>query len=89
VYREPGGVARVTLCVFAGYAQEGHRGGMETTAHTPTLVQRQSGGWLATTGPDDALHIGVTADTEAEVRERFNEAVTAWERLLAAVDTPH
>jgi hypothetical protein len=56
---------------------------MHSTAHKPDLRPRESGGWLAVTQPDDALRIGVTAATEAEARDRFDEAVGAWERLLA------
>lgn len=65
--------------------------GMETTAHHPRLLARESGGWLAVTKPDDALHIGVTADTESEARERFADALAAWLRLLSqahGVDQP-
>jgi hypothetical protein len=59
--------------------------GMETI-HTPELLARQSGGWLAVTRPEDTLRIGVTAETEAEARDRFSEAVAAWTRLLKEVD---
>jgi hypothetical protein len=52
-------------------------------AHEPILIERACGGWLAVTQPDDSLRIGVTADTEAEARAAFDEAVVAWERLLA------
>jgi hypothetical protein len=31
---------------------------------------------------DDDLHIGVTAETEAEARERFGDALDAWLLLL-------
>lgn len=55
---------------------------METTSHRPRLLARESGGWLAVTEPDDALHIGVTADTESEARERFADALAAWLGLL-------
>jgi hypothetical protein len=57
---------------------------MDTTTHKPRLLPRESGGWLAVTEPDDDLHIGVTADTEAEARDRFADAVAAWLRLLDA-----
>lgn len=56
---------------------------METSTHTPQLLARETGGWLAVTQPGDSLRIGVTAQTEAAAREQFSEAVAAWERLLA------
>ena len=58
---------------------------METIAHNPRLRRRESGGWLAVTAPEDTLRIGVTAETEAEARDRFREEVSAWLPLLEAV----
>jgi len=52
------------------------------TPHPPQLRARQSGGWLAVTDPADHLHIGVTADTEREAREKFAQAREAWTFLL-------
>ncbi len=54
-----------------------------STAHEPRLLPRESGGWLAVTEPDDLLRIGVTANTEAEARQRFDHAVEAWLQLVA------
>jgi hypothetical protein len=55
---------------------------MTTMNHEPDVVARECGGWLAVSKPDDELRIGVTADTEAEARERFDAEVEAWLRLL-------
>jgi hypothetical protein len=63
---------------------EGGIVGRMSATHMPRLVERESGGWLAVTEPDDDLHIGVTAETEAEARERFGHALDAWLRLLDA-----
>ncbi len=55
---------------------------MRSVVSEPRVVARQSGGWLAVSQPEDDLHIGVTASSESEARERFRQEADAWVRLL-------
>ena len=49
----------------------------------PILAERTCGGWLATAPKWSPLRIGVTAATEAEVKEAFRVALRQWSALLA------
>jgi hypothetical protein len=51
---------------------------------TPVLIRRARGGWLAVSPPNSVLKIGVVAESEVEARERFAEALVAWDRLRDA-----
>lgn len=48
------------------------------TTLEPQLIERRGGGWLAVTDDDSPVRVGVVGDTEAEVRERFREALARW-----------
>jgi len=48
----------------------------------PEINKRSCGGWIAASGHDAALKIGVVANTEADVRAAFNQAVIEWEAIL-------
>ncbi len=48
----------------------------------PAISERRCGGWIAVSGPDAPLKIGVTADTEEGARAAFAKAVTEWEAIL-------
>jgi hypothetical protein len=48
------------------------------TTLEPRLIERRGGGWLAVTEDDSPVRIGVVGDTEADARERFNEALAQW-----------
>lgn len=41
--------------------------------HPPRVIPRLRGGWLVVSANDDALKIGVTAETESEARALFAE----------------
>ena len=45
---------------------------------SPHIVPRECGGWLAVTPRGSALQMGVTADTETEVRAKFCESLARW-----------
>lgn len=47
----------------------------------PELLRCLSGRWLAVSSEQANIHIGVEGTTEQEARERFANAVAAWERL--------
>ena len=47
----------------------------------PRVIARKCGGWLAVSGDGGSLRIGVTAPSEAEVKERFwtaSEKLKGW-----------
>lgn len=48
----------------------------------PKIVRRQCGGWLAVSPPSTTLRIGVTADTEEEVRAQFRRARDRWAEII-------
>lgn len=50
----------------------------------PRIVQRRGGGWLAISGDDQPLKIGVTAESEQAAREKYSTAVSEWQRTLAS-----
>jgi hypothetical protein len=45
---------------------------LEYGAKSPHVVRRSGGDWLAVTPPESRLTVGVTASSEAEVREKFS-----------------
>jgi hypothetical protein len=48
----------------------------------PEISKRRCGGWIAVSGREAPLKIGVTANTEEEARAPFNQAVIEWEEIL-------
>jgi hypothetical protein len=50
----------------------------------PRVVERACGGWLAVTLQGASPRVGVTASTEAEVREEFAREVARWREILAS-----
>lgn len=48
----------------------------------PEISKRRSGGWIAVSGRDAPLKIGVTANSEEDARAAFNQAVIEWETIL-------
>jgi len=57
---------------------------MQKNSDTPQTFYRECGGWLAVSGPDEPLKIGVTAETEEEVVANYKESLAAWRRTLDA-----
>lgn len=57
---------------------------MQDLEHSPRVVERHCGGWLAYSAPQAALKIGVVAKTERAARERFVIAVDEWQTILAS-----
>jgi hypothetical protein len=57
---------------------------METKAMQiiPEISKRRCGGWIAVSGRDAPLKIGVTANTEDEARAAFNRAVIEWDEII-------
>ncbi len=53
----------------------------------PRVIERECGGSLAVTTPEDSLRIAVTAPSRGEVETAFGMAVEAWEALLAKADS--
>jgi len=47
----------------------------------PLLIERQCGGWLAVTPRGWPLSIGVTGDTEVEVKREFVNALARWAKI--------
>lgn len=47
----------------------------------PVLVQRQCGGWLATTPRGWPLGIGVTGTTKAETEKRFRDELARLSKI--------
>ena len=45
---------------------------------SPHVIRRECGGWLATAPNGRPFRIGVTAETEAEAREKFSRSVRVW-----------
>lgn len=45
---------------------------------SPKILPRHCGGWLAVSPERCPIRIGVTAETEAEVREKFAKSMTQW-----------
>lgn len=57
---------------------------MTETWPAPELRERRHGlGWLAISGPNDAIHIGVTAATAVEAAELYEEKRRYWAALAA------
>lgn len=54
---------------------------------SPRLVQRRSGGWLAHSGRDESLKVGVIAATAAEAEDRYRQAVIGWKHIIASTAT--
>jgi hypothetical protein len=50
----------------------------------PTLIERETGGWLAVTPPGKSPSIAVTATSATEAQEAFGSAWASWQALLAA-----
>lgn len=55
---------------------------LEDQGMPPSVVRRECGGWLAYSRPRALIRIGVTADTEAEARERYIRAIDRWGQIL-------
>ena len=49
----------------------------------PRLIERHCGGWLAVSGRDDPVQIGVEAPTREEAITLFNEHRARWEETLS------
>jgi len=47
----------------------------------PVLIKRRCGGWLAITPSVWPLGIGVTADTEEEVKREFEATLKRWSEI--------
>lgn len=54
-----------------------------TNAETPTLTEREHGGWMAVSPDSAAIRIGVLGETEQAATENYSRAFAAWKRLLA------
>jgi len=56
------------------------------TLSTPeaVLVERQRGGWLAISAPDERLRLGVIGPDEQRAREAFDIAAARWLELCEA-----
>lgn len=53
----------------------------------PRVVQRRGpGSWFAVSPEDAPVRVGVEADSEAEVRSRFDTALRAWADLAVSPD---
>ena len=50
-------------------------------AGMPKVIKRRCGGYLAISEEGCRFNIGVIAETEEAVRQRFREALQRWERL--------
>jgi hypothetical protein len=48
----------------------------------PEISKRRSGGWIAVSGRDAPLKIGVTANTEEDALAAFNQALIEWDAIL-------
>jgi hypothetical protein len=48
----------------------------------PIVVARQCGGWLATSPRGSRFMIGVTADTEDQVRADFDRSIAGWSAMF-------
>ncbi len=48
----------------------------------PRIRERRCGGWIAVSDINSPLKIGVTADTEDQVRMAFVQAVSEWREIL-------
>jgi hypothetical protein len=57
---------------------------LEYGAKSPHVVRRSGGDWLAVTPPESRLTVGVTASSEAEVREKFSWTIRRWIEILAS-----
>jgi hypothetical protein len=47
----------------------------------PRLLPCHNGTWLAVSAPGSPLRIGVAAPSEEAARQRFEEALQAWDNL--------
>ena len=57
---------------------------MPVARTTPRIIQRKCGGFLAVSTEGSRFKIGVQGQTEEEARQRFEESVTMWERIVAS-----
>ncbi|MGF6425374.1 hypothetical protein [Bradyrhizobium elkanii] len=55
---------------------------VEELGIVPEIQPRACGGWIATTARGAALSFGVTANSEAEVRERFETSLRRWIEII-------
>lgn len=56
---------------------------MEKCVERPLLFERQCGGWLAISGADEPVKIGVTAETQECAVKLFDSKIHAWRASLA------
>lgn len=56
---------------------------MPTNHQMIKVTERSCGGWLAVSGEDEPIKIGVTAPTENEAEEKYAEAIASWRAMLA------
>ena len=65
-----------TLKPFYGRAMKG----TDFTAE-PLVFQLHYGGWMATTGPETEIRIGVIGNDELAVRAQFHASLMRWKEL--------
>jgi hypothetical protein len=56
------------------------------TPPEPVVVQREAGGWLAVSAPNEALRIGVVGADEHSARAAFAQAAARWLELCQAAN---
>ena len=56
---------------------------MRQSQENVRLLQRKCGGWLAVSHRWNEIRIGVTAESEAEARDKFIAALAEWRAMLA------
>jgi hypothetical protein len=59
---------------------------MKRADESPKLIPRPIGGWIALSGAQDAVKIGVLGATEEEARASFRIARAEWSATLEARD---
>jgi hypothetical protein len=49
---------------------------------SPRLIQCTSGGWLAMSGPEDSVQIGVLAETRSAAEQKLETRMAKWKADL-------
>ena len=57
---------------------------MAIPTNDPRLIVRRCGGWLALSGKENPIKIGVCGETQTAALEKFRRSISAWQADIAA-----
>jgi len=57
---------------------------MTNPSSDPRLIARRCGGWIALSGTENPIKIGVVGETETAALEKFRRSISAWQADITA-----